>query len=65
MKHINKCNGHVFCLSDDEPGVHRMWLPNKEIPGLVRSRSFGDYCVKDFGLIFVPEESDPTVTGIN
>ncbi|KAJ7973310.1 Protein phosphatase 2C family protein [Quillaja saponaria] len=46
--------GRVFCL-DDEPGVHRVWLPHVESPGLAMSRAFGDYCVKDFGLISVPE----------
>ncbi|XP_072983260.1 probable protein phosphatase 2C 34 [Typha latifolia] len=51
---ITQCNGRVFCLSD-EPGVHRLWLPNKETPGLAMSRAFGDYCVKDHGLISVPE----------
>lgn len=51
---IVQCKGRVFCL-DDEPGVHRVWLPNVESPGLAMSRAFGDYCVKDFGLISVPE----------
>lgn len=51
---ITECNGRVFCL-DDEPGVHRVWLPDEELPGLAMSRAFGDYCIKDFGLISVPE----------
>ncbi|XP_062081897.1 probable protein phosphatase 2C 34 [Humulus lupulus] len=51
---INQCKGRVFCL-DDEPGVHRVWMPDQESPGLAMSRAFGDYCVKDFGLISVPE----------
>ncbi|KAJ4835367.1 putative protein phosphatase 2C 73 [Turnera subulata] len=51
---IVQCNGRVFCL-DDEPGVQRVWLPDAETPGLSMSRAFGDYCVKDFGLISVPE----------
>nr|DAD33225.1 TPA_asm: hypothetical protein HUJ06_012076 [Nelumbo nucifera] len=51
---ITQCKGRVFCLHD-EPGVHRVWLPNGETPGLAMSRAFGDYCVKDYGLISVPE----------
>ncbi|CAL1407537.1 unnamed protein product [Linum trigynum] len=51
---IVECKGRVFCLGD-EPGVHRVWLPDEESPGLAMSRAFGDYCIKDFGLISVPE----------
>jgi serine/threonine protein phosphatase PrpC len=48
------CNGRVFCLQD-EPGVHRVWQPVDESPGLAMSRAFGDYCIKDYGLVSVPE----------
>lgn len=58
---IVQCNGRVFCL-DDEPGVHRVWLPNEESPGLAMSRAFGDYCLKDFGLISVPEVTRRQIT---
>ncbi|XP_062179771.1 probable protein phosphatase 2C 48 [Phragmites australis] len=51
---IRRCNGRVHCLAD-EPGVHRVWLPNRESPGLAMSRAFGDYCVKDYGVISAPE----------
>ncbi|XP_062231196.1 probable protein phosphatase 2C 48 [Phragmites australis] len=51
---IRQCNGRVHCLAD-EPGVHRVWLPNRESPGLAMSRAFGDYCVKDYGVISAPE----------
>ncbi|XP_010938349.3 probable protein phosphatase 2C 34 isoform X1 [Elaeis guineensis] len=51
---ITRCKGRVFCLHD-EPGVHRVWLPNGETAGLAMSRAFGDYCLKDYGLISVPE----------
>lgn len=53
---IIECRGRVFCL-EDEPGVHRLWLPDEESPGLAMSRAFGDYCVKGYGLI-----SEPLVT---
>lgn len=58
---ITQCNGRVFCL-DDEPGVHRVWLPDDESPGLAMSRAFGDYCVKDFGLISVPDVTQRHIT---
>ncbi|KAJ8636354.1 hypothetical protein MRB53_010621 [Persea americana] len=58
---IRQCKGRVFCLHD-EPGVHRVWLPDGETPGLAMSRSFGDYCVKDFGLISVPEVTQRHIT---
>ncbi|KAH7666684.1 Protein-serine/threonine phosphatase protein [Dioscorea alata] len=57
---INQCKGRVFCLRD-EPGVHRVWLPNEETPGLAMSRAFGDYCIKDYGLISVPEVTQKNI----
>ncbi|XP_028792217.1 LOW QUALITY PROTEIN: probable protein phosphatase 2C 33 [Neltuma alba] len=53
---IRKCKGRVFCLQD-EPEVARVWLPNNDSPGLAMARAFGDFCLKDFGLISVPEIS--------
>jgi serine/threonine protein phosphatase PrpC len=35
--------------------VARLWLPNFNSPGLAMARAFGDFCLKDFGLISVPE----------
>ncbi|CAH1443618.1 unnamed protein product [Lactuca virosa] len=58
---IVECKGRVFCL-EDEPGVHRLWLPNEESPGLAMSRAFGDYCVKDFGLVSVPQVTERRIT---
>lgn len=51
---IKKCNGRVFARKD-EPEVLRVWLPNIEAPGLAMARAFGDFCLKKFGLISVPE----------
>lgn len=53
---IRKCKGRVFALRD-EPEVARVWLPNNDSPGLAMARAFGDFCLKDFGLISVPEVS--------
>ncbi|KAJ0988979.1 hypothetical protein J5N97_007335 [Dioscorea zingiberensis] len=53
---IKKCKGRVFALQD-EPEVARVWLPNTDSPGLAMARALGDFCLKDFGLISVPEIS--------
>lgn len=58
---ILQCKGRIFCL-DDEPGFHRVWLPCEESPGLAMSRAFGDFCIKDFGLISVPELTKRQIT---
>ncbi|PON88851.1 Protein phosphatase [Trema orientale] len=50
---IQQCKGRVFALQD-EPEVARVWLPNSDSPGLAMARAFGDFCLKDFGLISVP-----------
>lgn len=34
-----------------------MWLPNNDSPGLAMARAFGDFCLKDYGLISVPDVS--------
>ena len=53
--------GRVFC-SQDEPGVYRLWQPNKATPGLALSRALGDHCMKDFGLISEPEVTQRHIT---
>uniref|UniRef100_A0A0D3BJB8 PPM-type phosphatase domain-containing protein n=1 Tax=Brassica oleracea var. oleracea TaxID=109376 RepID=A0A0D3BJB8_BRAOL len=53
---IKRCRGRIFALRD-EPGVARLWLPNHNSPGLAMARAFGDFFLKDFGLIFVPDVS--------
>jgi len=51
---IQQCKGRVFALQD-EPEVARVWLPDNDSPGLAMARAFGDFCLKDFGLISVPD----------
>ncbi|WOL12814.1 putative protein phosphatase 2C 33 isoform X1 [Canna indica] len=58
---IRLCRGRVFALRD-EPDVARVWLPNNNVPGLAMARAFGDFCLKDFGLISVPEVSYRRIT---
>ncbi|XP_051133879.1 probable protein phosphatase 2C 6 [Andrographis paniculata] len=58
---IQKCRGRVFAMQD-EPDVVRLWLPDSNSPGLAMSRAFGDFCLKDFGLIAIPEVRHHRVT---
>ncbi|KAJ4981818.1 hypothetical protein NE237_032655 [Protea cynaroides] len=51
---IKQCKGRVFALQD-EPEVPRVWLPFDDAPGLAMARAFGDFCLKDFGVISMPE----------
>ncbi|XP_072974759.1 probable protein phosphatase 2C 73 [Typha angustifolia] len=53
---IKSCRGRVFALKE-EPDIHRMWLPDEDSPGLAMARAFGDFCLKDFGLISTPQVS--------
>ncbi|XP_010069369.2 probable protein phosphatase 2C 33 [Eucalyptus grandis] len=56
LERIRLCRGRVFALKN-EPEVARVWLPNCDSPGLAMARAFGDFCLKDFGLISIPEIS--------
>lgn len=51
---IRRCKGRVFALRS-EPSVKRVWLPHDNMPGLAMARAFGDYSLKSFGVIAVPE----------
>ncbi|KAF2288445.1 hypothetical protein GH714_007534 [Hevea brasiliensis] len=53
---IKNSNGRIFAL-DEEPEVFRIWMPNEDCPGLAMARAFGDFCLKDYGLISTPEVS--------
>ncbi|XP_068669511.1 probable protein phosphatase 2C 1 [Aristolochia californica] len=58
---IKKCKGRVFALQD-EPEVQRVWLPFDDAPGLAMARAFGDFCLKDYGVISIPEFSHRVLT---
>ncbi|KAL5144702.1 putative protein phosphatase 2C 72 [Glycine soja] len=58
---IRSCNGRVFALKE-EPHIQRVWLPNENSPGLAMSRAFGDFMLKDHGIIAVPDISYRTLT---
>ena len=53
---IRRCKGRVFALQDDLE-VHRVWLPYDDAPGLAMARAFGDFCLKEYGVIAIPEVS--------
>ncbi|KAK2398759.1 hypothetical protein P8452_06121 [Trifolium repens] len=53
-KRIRSCNGCVYALKE-EPHVQRVWLPNENYPGLAMSRAFGDFILKDHGVIAIPD----------
>ncbi|KAJ8898905.1 hypothetical protein K2173_008397 [Erythroxylum novogranatense] len=58
---IRNCNGRIFAL-DEEPQVFRIWMPDEDCPGLAMARAFGDFCLKEYGLISVPEVSYRSIT---
>lgn len=58
---IKQCKGRVFAL-EDEPEVSRVWLPYDNAPGLAMARAFGDFCLKDYGVISIPEFSHRLLT---
>lgn len=58
---IRKCKGRVLALKE-EPHIQRVWLPHQDMPGLAMSRAFGDYLLKDHGVIAIPEISYHRIT---
>lgn len=58
---VMRCGGRIFALGQ-EPSVYRIWLPDEEFPGLAMSRAFGDFCLKDYGVITIPRVSYRKIT---
>ncbi|CAM8895872.1 unnamed protein product [Rhodiola kirilowii] len=58
---IKQKKGRVFAMRD-EPDVSRVWLPYDDAPGLAMARAFGDFCLKNYGVISVPEFSRRDLT---
>lgn len=58
---IKRCKGRVFAMQD-EPEVPRVWLPYDDAPGLAMARAFGDFCLKEYGVISIPEFSHQLLT---
>ncbi|KAK6912790.1 PPM-type phosphatase-like domain, partial [Dillenia turbinata] len=40
-----------------EPHIKRVWLPHDDYPGLAMSRAFGDFALKNHGIIVTPDVS--------
>ncbi|KOM57981.1 hypothetical protein LR48_Vigan11g101400 [Vigna angularis] len=53
---IINSGGRIFSAKGD-PCVNRIWRPNGDRPGLAMARAFGNFCLKDYGLISVPDVS--------
>lgn len=51
---IRKRNGRVMAMRE-EPHIQRVWLPHDDSPGLAMSRAFGDFLLKNHGIIAIPE----------
>lgn len=51
---IRQRKGRIFALPE-EPEVARVWLPKYNSPGLAMARAFGDFCLKDYGVISMPD----------
>ncbi|XP_007012238.2 PREDICTED: probable protein phosphatase 2C 72 [Theobroma cacao] len=51
---IRSCNGRVLALKE-ESHIQRVWLPHEDSPGLAMSRAFGDFLLKNHGIIAIPD----------
>ncbi|KAL8101602.1 putative protein phosphatase 2C 72 [Apium graveolens] len=58
---IRACNGRVLALKD-ESHVQRVWLPHEDTPGLAMSRAFGDFILKNHGVISTPHVTSHRLT---
>ncbi|CAL9061152.1 unnamed protein product [Musa banksii] len=58
---IRKSNGRVFAL-EREPHIQRVWLPDEDFPGLAMARALGDFQLKNYGIISVPQVAHRRVT---
>ncbi|XP_042475845.1 probable protein phosphatase 2C 73 [Macadamia integrifolia] len=58
---IRSRKGRVMAM-EKEPNVSRVWMPEENCPGLAMARAFGDFCLKDYGLISVPQVSYKKLT---
>ncbi|XP_004245370.1 probable protein phosphatase 2C 72 [Solanum lycopersicum] len=53
---IRNCDGRVLALKE-ELHIQRVWLPHEDVPGLAMSRAFGDFMLKNYGIISKPDVS--------
>ena len=60
--------GRIFPYLDEngeQMGPFRIWIQDKNIPGLAMTRSFGDYVASTVGVISEPEVTSYEVTDGN
>ncbi|KAG7033746.1 putative protein phosphatase 2C 73, partial [Cucurbita argyrosperma subsp. argyrosperma] len=58
---IHNSHGRITAEKED-PDIHRVWVPDADYPGLAMSRSLGDFCLKDYGVISNPQISYRNLT---
>ena len=58
---IHNSHGRITAEKED-PDIHRVWVPDADYPGLAMSRSLGDFCLKDYGVISKPQISYRNLT---
>lgn len=51
---IRKCGGRVI-PHKGEPDVHRVWSADDDYMSLAMARAFGDFHLKDYGVIAIPQ----------
>lgn len=61
VERIKSRKGRVFPM-EEEPEVFRIWMPEEDCPGLAMTRAFGDFCLKDYGLIPTPQVTYRKIT---
>ena len=59
---IVQCGGEVKKIMGNQIGPYRVWMRGKDYPGLAMSRSIGDFCGKDVGIICDPMFMDCTLS---
>ncbi|RDX61619.1 putative protein phosphatase 2C 74, partial [Mucuna pruriens] len=58
---IINSGGKIF-PAEGNPSINRVWMPKGDSPGLAMARAFGNFCLKDYGVISVPDISYRKVT---
>ncbi|MCI26940.1 putative protein phosphatase 2C 52-like [Trifolium medium] len=61
---MEQCKGRAFALQD-EPEVSTIRLPFDDAPGLEMATTFGGFCLREYGVISIPEFSHRLLTDID
>jgi serine/threonine protein phosphatase PrpC len=63
---VKKCNGRIqaFKSADGQfMGPQRVWLADRDVPGLAMTRSFGDMVATSVGVVSTPEIWEKKISG--